>query len=60
MLAIVGGNLIDGAGAPVLPDAAVLIDGQLIVAAGPRAAVTIPDAATVYDAAGHTIMPRPD
>ena len=35
MLAIVGGNLIDGAGAPVLPDAAVLIDGQLIVAAGP-------------------------
>lgn len=57
MLAIVGGKLIDGTGAPPVRAAAVLIDGDRIVAAGPRAAVAIPDAAAVYDAAGQTIMP---
>ena len=57
MLAIVGGNLIDGTGAPAVADAAVLVDGGRIVAAGPRAAVVIPEGAVVYDAAGHTIMP---
>ncbi len=57
MLAIVGGNLIDGTGAPALPDAAVLIDGERIVEAGPRASVPIPEGAEVLDAAGQTIMP---
>lgn len=57
MLAIVGGSLIDGTGAPPVPDAGVLVDGDRIVAAGPRAALTVPDDAAVYDAAGQTIMP---
>ena len=57
MLAIVGGNLIDGTGSPAVANAAVLIDGDRILEAGPQAAVTIPDDATVYDAAGQTIMP---
>ena len=57
MLAIVGGNLIDGSGGPVVANAAVLIDGARIVAVGPRAAVPIPEGAEVCDAAGHTIMP---
>ena len=57
MLAIVGGNLIDGTGAPAMQDAAVLIDGERIVEAGPRASVPIPEGAEVLDAAGQTIMP---
>ena len=57
MLAIVGGNLIDGTGAPAVADGAVLVDGDRIAAAGPRGVVTIPEGAVVYDAAGHTIMP---
>ena len=57
MLAIVGGNLIDGTGAPALQDAAVLIDGERIIEAGPRPSVPIPEGAEVLDAAGHTIMP---
>ena len=57
MLAIVGGNLIDGSGGPVVENAAVLIDGERIVEAGPRASVPIPEGAEVHDASGHIIMP---
>lgn len=57
MLAIVGGNLIDGTGRPAVANAAVLIDGDRILEAGPQAAASIPDGAAVYDAAGQTIMP---
>ena len=57
MLAIVGGNLIDGLGRPVVENATVLVDGSLIVEVGPRAAITIPEGAEVLDASGRTIMP---
>ena len=57
MLAIVGGNLIDGSGGPVVENAAVLIDGERILEAGPRSSVPIPEGAEVHDASGHTIMP---
>ena len=57
MLAIVGANLIDGAGAPVIQNATVLVDGDRIIEAGPRASVNIPEGAEVRDATGHTIMP---
>ncbi len=57
MLAIVGGNLIDGTGTPVTQDVTVLIDGERIVEVGPRASVPVPEGAEVIDAAGHTIMP---
>jgi imidazolonepropionase-like amidohydrolase len=63
-LALVNGRLIDGTGADPLPDAVVLISGDRIVAAGPRAAVTIPPGARVprggcalVDVQGATILP---
>ena len=57
MLAIVGGNLIDGTGSPVVENATVIVDGDRIVEVGPRAAGNIPDGCEILDATGHTIMP---
>ena len=57
MKALVGATLIDGAGGPPLPDAAVLLDGERIAAVGPRGAVAIPPQAEVIDLAGLTLLP---
>ena len=56
-LAIVGATLVDGTGKPAVPDSAVIVANGRIVAAGPRASVRIPKAATVFDAAGKTLLP---
>ena len=37
----------------------MLIDGDRILGVGPQAAVHIPEGAEVFDASGHTVMPRP-
>src|SRR4051794_26411707 len=50
--AIVGAVLVDGTGGPAVPDSAVIVRGDRIVAAGPRAAVAVPAGADVVDAAG--------
>jgi len=55
--AIVGGTLIDGTGNAAVADAVVLVQGNRIIAAGPRASVTIPSDATRVDAAGRWIIP---
>jgi imidazolonepropionase-like amidohydrolase len=55
--AIVGGNVIDGTGAPVAVDSTVVIDGERILEVGPSAAVTVPPDAEVIDATGMTVMP---
>ena len=57
MKALVGATLIDGAGGPPLPDAAVLLDGERIAAVGPRGAVGIPPQAEEIDLAGLTLLP---
>jgi len=57
VVALVGGNLIDGTGRPAVPDAVVVIDGDRIVAAGPRAKVAIPAGATTLDVTGQSIVP---
>jgi hypothetical protein len=41
-LVLVGGTLVDGTGRAPMSDAAVVIDGDRIVAAGAQAQVTIP------------------
>ena len=57
MKALVGANLIDGTGGPVIPDATVLIDGERIAAVGPRPAVELPPNAEVVDLSGLTLLP---
>jgi imidazolonepropionase-like amidohydrolase len=56
-LAVVGGTLIDGTGAPAVPDSAIVIHDGRIVAAGPRSKVKIPKHAQIIDAHGKTILP---
>jgi imidazolonepropionase-like amidohydrolase len=56
-LTIVGGTLVDGTGAPALPDSTVVISKGRIIAAGPRARVKIPGGAKKVDARGKTILP---
>src|SRR5262249_20717847 len=55
--AIVGARLIDGTGAQPVDDSVVVIDGDRIRAAGPRARVTIPDGAAIVDARGKALLP---
>ena len=57
MKALVGANLIDGTGGPVVNDSTVLIDGDRIVAVGPRAAVDLPPDAERVDISGFTLLP---
>jgi imidazolonepropionase-like amidohydrolase len=54
---LTGATLIDGTGAPPVPDAAVVIEGVRIRAAGPRARLSWPGDAEVVDVAGHTVLP---
>ena len=49
--------MIDGTGGPVVPDAAVLINGDRIESVGPRAAVSWPVGTEVVDVSGMTVMP---
>src|SRR2546425_8776736 len=52
-----GATLIDGTGAAPVPDAAVVIDGDRVTAAGARGALSWPNDAEVIDARGRTIIP---
>ena len=57
MEALTGATLIDGTGAPPIPDAVVVVDGERIVAAGSRAHVRVPARAGVVDLGGLTLLP---
>jgi len=56
-LALVGGMLLDGYDAPPIHHAAILIEGDRIVRAGPASEVTIPPGTRVIDTSGRTMMP---
>jgi imidazolonepropionase-like amidohydrolase len=56
-LVLTGATLIDGTGAAPMPDAAVVIDGERIIAAGPRRGLAWPADAQVMDVAGRTLLP---
>jgi imidazolonepropionase-like amidohydrolase len=56
-IAIVGARLVDGTGAAPLDDSVVIVEGDRIRAAGPRARVEIPRGATVVEAVGRTLLP---
>jgi imidazolonepropionase-like amidohydrolase len=51
------GTLIDGSGGDPIPDAALLIEDNRIVSAGPRAAIDAPANATMIDAQDGFILP---
>ena len=57
MKVLVGANLIDGTGGPVVNDGAVLINGDRIEAVGPRVSLEWPEGTEVIDATGLTILP---
>lgn len=52
-----GVRVIDGTGAPPVPDARVIIAGERIAAAGPRDAVALPPGAEVLPGEGRTVLP---
>ena len=56
-LALVGGMLLTGYEVPPIHHAAVLIEGNKIVAAGPASEVKIPADATVVDTSGRAMLP---
>jgi Amidohydrolase family len=56
-LVIDGATLIDGSGAPPVPDAVVLIQGDRIRYAGPRRELAAPPSARRITASGKTIVP---
>ena len=56
-VAIVGATLIDGLGGAPVPDAAVVVRGERIVAAGSRTSVRLPRGADVVDGRGFTLLP---
>jgi imidazolonepropionase-like amidohydrolase len=56
-VAYVNARLVDGTGAPPVPDAVVVVERGKIVAAGPRAKVRVPAGARTVDAAGNTLVP---
>ena len=55
--AIVGARLIDGTGAPAIPDAVVIVRDGRIVAAGPRGKVTPPPGLRLIHAEGQSLLP---
>jgi imidazolonepropionase-like amidohydrolase len=57
LLALVGATVIDGTGAPATAPASLLIEGDRIAAVAPRADLEIPEAATVIDVPGLTVLP---
>src|SRR5262249_28396668 len=56
-IALVGARLVDGTGTAPTDDAAVLVDDGRIVAAGPRARVSVPEGTRVIDVRGQTLLP---
>lgn len=56
-LALVGATLLDGTGAPPVPDAVVLLRDGRIEAAGPRAHTPVPEGVEVLDVQGRFVMP---
>ena len=56
-IAFTGATLVDPGTAAVTPDACLVIDGERIVALGPRAPTPVPPGATVIESKGRWILP---
>ncbi len=56
-MALINGTLIDGTGADPIKDAVLIIQGERIVAVGPRSSINILAGAHVIDVQGATMLP---
>ncbi len=56
-LVLINGTLIDGTGADPIKDAVLVIQGERIVAVGPRSSINIPESAKIIDVQGATMLP---
>ena len=56
-IALVGGTLIDGLGAPPIQDSVILIDGERITAIGTEASLPVPAAYRVVSTEGMSVLP---
>jgi imidazolonepropionase-like amidohydrolase len=56
-LALIGGMLLDGYGGEPVHHAAILLENNRIVAAGPASEIPIPPGTPVIDTSGETMMP---
>lgn len=56
-LALLGGTIVDVTGKPPIEDSAVVIQGDRIIAAGPRSQIRIPPGAITQDATGKYLVP---
>ena len=56
-IAIVGARLIDGTGGALLDDSVVVVEGDRIRSAGPRARVAVPSGVETVDARGKVLLP---
>jgi imidazolonepropionase-like amidohydrolase len=56
-IAVIGGKLIDGTGAPPFEDAVIVIADGKFRAIGPQGKVTIPKEAEIIDVKGKTVIP---
>jgi predicted amidohydrolase YtcJ len=57
MLTLVNGILIDGTGAGPMAGAVLLIQGEHILAVGPRMAVNLPSGARTHNLQGAAMLP---
>ena len=57
MKALIGADLIDGTGGPVIRDSVILLNGTKIQSVGARGAVSVPVDAEIVDLAGLTLLP---
>ena len=57
-LAFLGGTVVDGSGAPPIPDSVLVTDGERITAMGPRSDVPIPEGAEIIDVTGKWLVPE--
>ncbi|UCG00760.1 MAG: amidohydrolase [Candidatus Heimdallarchaeota archaeon] len=54
---ITGGTLIDGTGAPPIPNSTIIVVGSKIIDVGPSERVNIPSEAKIIDVEGKTVIP---